>query len=440
MPSRFGYLCAPLLAVSGVGCGSRSALLLDEGTPSTGGISSGGTSSGGTSSGGASSGGTSTGGSATGGTASTSPCHGLAIASPVLTPKKGNGPLDDGLRLTPTSDDGLRITAAWIRKTGQQLHVRHATLRPWESWPANGELGPVENAGIETESNIAVGRGAGQSWAAALRAPSGPRLLRSIDAFDGGQLAPPVDLPGIEPMFVSRDLAGTSHLVGTFDVTSPGQLLRGIIVGSDGKATEIEPLGCANGQPPRADAAPFADHWLVVASRSASSSCELGAGSPTDLSVLDVPKEGPASPLAVFLNGPTIIDVGAAPHPQGVYAVWTSAINGTTQISALHVDATVKVITGPVVVEPNAQNNGVTIGAVGDQLVIARKSGPGAILVSVYEPTLTLAAETLLATNAPNPMLTAVQGSASGEGLLLGWAEQAMNDFTVHLARIDCAP
>lgn len=386
-------------------------------------------------------GGASSGGSSSGGTVSTSPCHSLSIASPVLTPKKGNGPLDDGMQLTATSDDGLRITAAWLRKTGPVLHLRHATLRPWDDWPSSGELGPVADAGIVTESGFAMGRGPGGSWAATVRTASGPRFFRSIDAGDGGTLAPGADLGGIEPTFVARDAAASSHLVGTFDVGTPGQLLRGFAVDGGGAATELAPFGCAHGQPPRAAAVPFADRWLVVASRSGTHLTCPDEPGPTAsaVDVLEVSKQGPYETLLEFSDFSPVLDVGLAPHPSGGYAVLNTTIQGT-QVWAARVDAATSGTPWPQPIESFSQSNSVVVSAVGDQLVLARKSGPGAILVSVYEPSLVVAAETLVATAASNPMVTAVQGSPSGEGLVLGWTEQAGSDFTVHLARIDCSP
>lgn len=428
-----------LLGVLSLACGSRSGLAeLGAAAGSAGsGAASGGVSSGGGGSGGVPSGG---GTSGAGGTVSTKPCSALVIASPFLTPKQPGGALDDVLKLTPTSDDGRQFTSVWIRKTGEALHLRHATLRPWDAWPASGELGPVENPGVKLESSFAVAPGLGANhYALAYRSASGPRFVSSVDAGGGGLLAPEIPVPGIGAMFVTRDLGGHAFLVGTLDVTGPGDLLRVTGIDAQGGAHELTPVGCAQGQAPRSAAVPWADHFIVVASRNGSFvTCPGQPGaSPTHLDVLDVPWSGPYQALVTATDGSTIIDVDAARHPAGAYAAWTTSSASPT-LWALSVNHVTGAVVGPVPLESNLTDIGVRVSAIGEQLVSARRK-PMSIAVRVYDPTLTLVAEAEVPTG-PNPMPSAIQGSPASDGAVLAWTEQKVNEFRVHLARLDCVP
>jgi hypothetical protein len=70
---------------------------------------------------------------------------------------------------------------------------------------------------------------------------------------------------------------------------------------------------------------------------------------------------------------------------------------------------------------------------------MVRKNGFASIGVSVFNSDLVLAAQTELSTGSA-PIVTAVEGTPSGEGFLVAWTEQAAADFSVHLARVDCRP
>jgi hypothetical protein len=389
-------------------------------------------------------GGSSTGGSSTGGGVNTAPCLGLLPLGTVLSPKDlPSSGQDDLLQVTPTSDDGRRITAVFARKDAAgTFALRHTTLRPWDDWPQDSALGPMHAPGIESISRFEVGRSGASEWAAVVRAVAGPRLIRGLAAEQGGTPPAQIPLPGIEPVFVSRRLTGPeAHLVGTFDVMAKGQVVRATFVDAAGTPTELEPLGCANGQPLRAAAVPFQDHWLVAISRSPlAAGCETSSsGAPTELTVLEVNPGGPHAALVGFSTGDTIIDVHAAPHPAGLYAVWSRSVVTGARVFAARVERNTGLTVGPVeIVAASAGNTSFTAGAVGDKLAVAQRDGPN-LVVSIWDESLTKTAEaTLVSGNSMSP--TALYGPPDGEGVVATWSENVGGQYRVYMARLDCVP
>lgn len=422
------------LAALASACGSRSALLGTEPEIATGGASSGGVSSGGVSSGGSSSGGVSSGGSGGGG-----PCNALVQVGPVLTPK--NVPpnaLDDGLRLTPTSDDGRQVTLAFLRKNPSgKLTLRFATLRPWDDWPSDGALEPVHDAGIETESHIAVGRSSGETWAALVRAlDGGPRLYRNLDPHAGGPAPKPIAIPGIEPSFVARAENGDAQLAGTFDV-APNQSQRATRVSASGATQNLGVLGCASIQPPRASAVPYKDVWLSATSTGAATDlcASFTPGLPKSIALRTIGTDGSAVGSSYLPMGDTILDLVAAGGP---YVVWSHA--NLQSVVAAKVSVEFGLVAGPVdVLPPGSSSIAFTAGSVGARLVTAHRDG-ASIVVSLFAEDLALSSQTIVSTGGVTTGPSVLYGSPEGAGVVVGWSENPMGKYTVHLARLDCEP
>ena len=415
--SREGEILCALVASLTLACGSRSELVVGGGAAG-GAVSGGGT-----------------GGGGTGGGVSASPCRQLSVLIPTIGPVAQ--PLEDSTQLTASSDDQLQFTAAWLGGGGggPGFVVRHATLRPWDNWPQNGALAPVVATAIETDSTHVVGRSAEARFGLAVRGPIGPRLYPAMPV--AGVAASPIELPGIQPMFVTWHREATSHLVGVFDLVGAAQLLRGFLVDENGLATEMESFGCSAGQAPRADAVAFGDGFLVVASRhSGFEKCPGTPGvTPQYVDVLRVTRTTPQTTLTTTTDGSTIIDVAAAPHPDGAYAVWTSSTEGL-RTHALRVNAATQAVVGPVTLLDDVQDR-VAVGAVGDQLVLARRVDFERIEVSVFDPDLSLAARSMIFTEG-YPRVTAVRGTPSGEGVVVAWTALSAVNCSVHLTRVDC--
>ena len=435
--TRVAFASAPLLLVV-PGCGSRSALLQVERDDA--GVAGGGAVSGG--------GGSSSGGAASGGSAGAGPCHALLPLAPTLSP--ANVPpsmLDDGLRLTTTSDDGARVTAVFVRKSPSgKLTLRHASLQPWQDWPANGELAPVHTPDIETVSVHVLARSGAERWATAVRTDEGLRLYRHIEATQGGPGSLPIALPGIEPSFLASGPAGSStHLVGTFDVAVEGQRLGAQLVDAAGETMELPPLGCANGQPPRSDAVPFGQGWLVAHSRHEGVlKCPAsGTGPPGQVDVLYVSSSGLVTTLASMDAEGTVVDLHVATHPLGAYVVWSivpSASEPGPGLRAVLVNGDTGNAFGPFTLGPGDESGTTfTAGAIGSQLAVAERRSFQGILVSVFDEAFTLLASVTLGTGAGSSP-TALLGSPDGSGVLLGWTQSAGGDYRVHLTRLDCAP
>lgn len=373
------------------------------------------------------------------GGAPTSPCATLSPHGPVITPEGVPSPaLDDALRVTAISDDGRRVAAVFARKSPDGvLALEHAALAPWDDWPEIGTLGPIYVSGIQTQSSHAIGQSEGQRWAAAVRADAGVLLYRGIDAEAGGGSEPPIAVPGIDPMFVAADqTANERHLVGSFDLDTPAQVLRATFVGPSGNAKGLTDLGCATGQPPRAAAIGFGDHWLVAASRSTQKSC---LGAPTEVAISRVRETSAPVSLGKLTSEDAIVDVQVAAHPDGAFVVYSTAGADGGRIVAARVVDTGGVVAGPTAISPpNLAITAFALGSVGDQLAIAWRKDFD-LAVSVFDASFGLRAETVVVSE-PSFGPSALFGSPAGEGLVVAWTATPPGDFRVRLARLDCAP
>lgn len=251
-PSTWLFLAMALSA-----CGSRSTLLAGDGPPT-----------GGSAQGGSPQGGSPQGGSPQGGAGGQGPCTSLAIHPPVLAaPAEGDLEFDSSLRLTASSDDGLRVTGVFVRKLkSSEAAVYHTTLSPWKTWPADANL-PVRPTLIHPLDHPAPARSPGGHFTFATLTAAGVFLFPALDPDVSGQAPSPGDipLPGADVTFVAPRAtwqSGPTHLAGSFD--SPAQI--GTLLREDGTVTATASLGCASVQPSSAAAVPFQDGWLAAVS------------------------------------------------------------------------------------------------------------------------------------------------------------------------------
>jgi hypothetical protein len=419
-------------------CGSRSSLLVaaggGAGTGAVGG--NGGSSAGGT--------------GATGGLGGTvTSCSSLVKIEPTLEVGAASGADDDDLRLTAIGDGQGEVTASFERLVGKGPGVvHHVTLSPWTSWPASGVLGDVHSTFIEVDSRHQPVRTSGGLYGFAARLASGEAaFVTGADPHADGALGNEFALDGIDAMFAaargSAPVAGdATHLVGTF--TTPGAVLSQ-------RVSESAPVGptmtlaCASGQAPRAGAVAFQDGWLVAVS----TGTPFGGcfdpslpGSPHRVELLAVgatPSEAPAVVTGIDV-GETVIDVQAAPHPDGIWVGWKT-VNGATgngDLFVMRVDVKNGTVVGPVAVSAGENTSGFALAALGPWLAVVREPDPGTIALSVHDASLATLAT---ASYAPGPLLGlgAALGSPNGGSVLVGWSAQDAG-FRVRLARFDCVP
>lgn len=421
-------------ALGALACGSRSGLLEVERDAGPEGGAPGGASSGGASFGGA---------------AGTAPCLALSKTPVVLTPDDVPvPPRDDNLRLTASSEDGEQVTAAFLRSgSGDSYSVRHATLRPWSAWPSGtgglAPLGPLHSAQISTVSSHRVARSKGETWAVVTRAGGGPALARFLPTSVDGNAGDSIALSGIEPMFVAENASASAHLVGAFDTQGSGSLLRITIVDSDGGVKDLPALGCANGQPLRADAVAFDEGWLVALSRGAGlGECPgPAAPSPTFVDVVRVASSGQLTVLSSFTTGATVLDVAAARSKLGIFVVWSTAVTApgqTPEILAERVSGADGGSLGPVSIA-SGEFGSFAVGSIGSDLVVARRLGLGALAFRLLDEALGPVADLAFEVG-PNLGPSSVYGSPNGRGAVVGFTSLVDGGFRVRLARIDCAP
>ncbi|MFO0569126.1 MAG: hypothetical protein U0263_25935 [Polyangiaceae bacterium] len=420
-------------ALGALACGSRSGLLgveRDAG-PEAGAL-----------------GGASSGGASFGGTAGTAPCLALSKTPVVLTPDDVPvPPRDDNLRLTASSEDGEQVTAAFLRSgSGDSYSVRHATLRPWGAWPSGtgglAPLGPLHSAQISTVSSHRVARSKGETWAVVTRAGGGPALARFLPTSVDGNAGDSIALSGIEPMFVAENASVSAHLVGAFDTQGSGSLLRITIVDSDGGVKDLPALGCANGQPLRADAVAFDEGWLV-ASRAAPAwvSAPDRRHRHRRSSTSYAASSGQLTVLSSFTTGATVLDVAAARSKLGIFVVWSTAVTApgqTPEILAERVSGADGGSLGPVSIA-SGEFGSFAVGSIGSDLVVARRLGLGALAFRLLDEGLGPVADLAFEVG-PNLGPSSVYGSPNGRGAVVGFTSLVDGGFRVRLARIDCAP
>src|SRR5206468_2464522 len=125
------------------------------------------------------------------------------------------------LRLTPVSNDGGEVAAAFVALApGGQLIAHHAAFAPWASWPASGELSPVHATFIVTASVPFVDRSTAGHYALAAGSPLGNvSFFAEVDPnVEGDGTLTALGLAGIDAEFLAArapGLAGPTHLVGT---------------------------------------------------------------------------------------------------------------------------------------------------------------------------------------------------------------------------------
>jgi hypothetical protein len=433
-----------------VGCGSRSGLLSRLETDASGGGGGQGGSPNGGSSGLPSGGGGGAPSGGTGGAGGVVTCNALDLLSPVLQVEPGPAnTLDDGLVLTESSDEGARVTGVFVRQSAKLTNVvHHVSLFPWTSWPTSEILGPVRNTTLESDE-YDVARSPGSRVALAARLAENTFLPDLDPDLDGPPAGPYVPLPDIYPADVAlraANLQATSHLVATGDgvSVSASVVVDGALVSSTGK------LGCSATQPPRIGAVPFQDGWLVAASTGAPPfSCDdPGApppGPPDQIDVYRIDAQGGAGLVTVLGPAKQIIDLHTAPHPSGMYVVWSDAAQPALAIFAARVDGVSGVAVGATSVQaPGEISSGFRATALGTRLLVARKNGDFAssqkILLSLFDESLTSIATGSL--EWPHSIVgpTSALGSRDGRSLLIAFTTQQNQKFRAQLARFDCEP
>ena len=377
-------------------------------------------------------------------------CNAFVPLSPVLEVEPGPAnALDDGLVLTESTDDGSRVTGVFVRQTSKPTNIlHHVSLLPWASWPTSKNLGPVHDTTLES-GEFDVGRSPGSHVALAVRLTQNSFVPNLDPNLEGPPTEPFVALPDIYPADVTPQaagLSGTSHLVSTGDGSSVAAsvLTNGVWVSSTGK------LGCSAPQGPRIGAVAFQDGWLVAASTGVPPlTCDnLGApqpGLPQQIDVYRITAKGGISLVTVLGPAQQIIELQTAPHPSGMYVVWSDANPPAVGIFAARVDGVSGVAVGATPVQaPGETTLGFKATALGNRLMVARRNGDfassQAVLLSLFDESLTSITNGSL--ESPDPVVgpTSALGSRDGRSVLIAFTTQANQKFRAHIARFDCAP
>jgi hypothetical protein len=431
-----------LVLVAGLaGCGARSTLSDPPARAAAGGGGSVGT-SGTTGTGGAGAGAGGTGGGA---------CAGLSWASPVVEVEEDDAHHARRPMLAPSSDDGQQITVALQRSPlespGPFAEMRHATFHPWLDWPASGVLGPTfaTYASPQLDPEFAVTGAPGGMFGmlvghGGLAASFSPR----VDPFaDSG--APTVGVAGTTPLFAARN--GDSQIVGVLDAKGT-LLVTQVRAGMGSFDTELTAAACS---PQRISAAavPYQDGFIVVTSNGAGNTqslCSAGpdaAGPPTRVDViLSSWGKPPAFVLGVDA-GAEVEEVAAAPHPEGVWAVWrTQQLTAVPPLRAARFQVASAGVVGPGdVTDPGDAPFDFAAAALGSRLAVAWKSDPANnppdLRVRVLDASLGLVAAAAL-DNPPGLIVpTSLVGSPAGDSLVVAWTANGMA-ARARLARLDC--
>jgi hypothetical protein len=436
-----------LVFVAGLaGCGARSTLGDPPARATAGGGGSGSVGTSGTTGAGgvgAGAGGT----TGTGGGA----CTELVWASPIVEVEEDGAHLARRPRLAPSSDDGQQITVALQRSPlespGPFAEMRHATFHPWLDWPASGVLGPTfaTYASPQLDPEFAVTGAPGGMFGmlvghGGLSASFSPR----VDPFaDSG--TPTVGVAGTTPLFAARN--GDAQVVGVLD--AKGTLLVTLVrAGMGSFDTELTAVACS---PQRISAAAvlYEDGFIVVTSNGAGNAQSLcsagpdGAGPPTRVDVVLISWGKPPAFVLGVDAGSEVEDVAAAPHPDGVWAVWrTQALTGVPPLRAARFQVASAGVVGPGdVTEPGDAPFAFAAAALGSRLAVAWKSDPANnppdLRVRVLDASLGLVAAAALDNALGFDGSTSLVGSPAGDSLVVAWTANGMA-ARAKLGRLDC--
>lgn len=441
-----------VLALLGLACGSRSALLdpfAGGGSAGTGALGGAGGIGGG--------GGAATGGGGSGAIGGGSGCFGLQLLEPVAEIERMSGWRDGPPELASSSDDGQQLTVAFVRQpsAGGARELRHASFAPWLGWPPPLPIAPVHSTFASTELSEAFALGASSDGQIALLVAhsAGPGSFASFApsvSANASAVGPNVTLQATEadlPVFVARGPEG-HHLVATSD----GKMLTGHVVqfAASGFAVNSSPLACgANAA--IADAVPWEGGWLVALANEKTAppppSCSAAANGPTRLDVAFVGADGSVSHVLGIEEQTPIVRIAAAPHPAGAHLVWRVASGGVVApIRWARVDVPAAAVIGPADVSGSLDLplDDFAATSLGSGVAVVWGNDPAGnppdLTVSVLDE---LGGVTAIHAMEPpffGPL--AIASAPGGQSLVVGWHEQgpAPNEATVEVARLDCVP
>jgi len=450
------------LALAITACGSRSRLL--ESTAGAGGagatsgsggsVSGGGTSfggTGGTSSGGAPFGGT---GGGPGGVGGTSNCDGLFLAGEIIEVEHPANVLDGGPRLTASSDDGSRLTTAFIRETLSSSGFRqlvHASFSPWQSWP-QAVLGPAFTtfASSELSTEFAVTPTAtdrfGLLVAHVTPGAPGSEIVSFAPTADplSSNVGPNLTLSSSgEPVFAAHGPAGY-HFVGD----SNGKMLMGHVVKYSGASFSVTDVVLSCGLDASvADAVAYPGGWLVALANEPTApptGCSAAANGATRLDVVRVGFDGAVSYVTSIANDTPILRLAMAPHPSGAYVTWRVASGGiVAPLRWARIEAETGSVIGPgEISQPfDYPLEWFDAALLGDQLAVVwgndPANNPPDLTVTVVNAAGGLVTQTVIEPGFFGRL--AIAASPFGDSVVVAWHQAAPTGSAgVKLARFDC--
>ncbi|MFO0590586.1 MAG: hypothetical protein U0441_23795 [Polyangiaceae bacterium] len=374
----------------------------------------------------------------------------------LVTPIEASYPNYLDVRLTPSSDDGTRLTAILTRQWSGGSIVSHATLSPWKEWPNNGLLPSVKITAIHTNGTAIGAPAKGDRFSifapGFLSKTGGLVLYPDLDPGESGQgsSTAAVSVPGESATFLlppQETDAGTpkvKYLSGGF--LSPMQSATPIF--EDGSAPYTEQLGCATNNQSAAAGVAYRKEWLIAVSSGDSNppGCTGDTVGPPDRIDIVVASAYGGTTLATSIAALGVTQVRAAPHEDGMYVVWTQSHPGPDTVQVARYDGPQNQIVGPVnLAEEGETNLGVATARVGASLLVVRGRAGGIDGIDIDHMVFTLLDEdlnrlwewTLVPTYKYVGPLD-LWGSPEGKGAVLAWIDQADGISLGRLSRLDC--